>query len=142
MAKLTQQVNSLEPKEKGETSRSAYQRRKATPGDICFKCNRKGHFLATVSIPRRRKGRGRETGNDQQLTQRPEGKLIEQQCKKAPVSTALESLGEENSDNHVPLPHATYKARTVLFVQAVTRGVKANLLADTGATDSVLSSEL
>ena len=39
-------------------------------------------------------------------------------------------------------PHATYKACTGLVVQAVTRGVKANLLVDTGATDKVLSSEL
>ena len=64
MEKLTQQVNYVEPKEKGETSRGAYQRRNATPDGVCFNCKRKGHFSrdCTHFFTEKRK----RSGNDQQ----------------------------------------------------------------------------
>ncbi|XP_038053938.1 uncharacterized protein LOC119726355 [Patiria miniata] len=140
LQRMTKMLEDMKSKRNPEAPRGPRiaARRKATPQDVCFKCNNRGHFARECRKRVRHDIDRQASGNDSQLAPRPKGTAGEID---GPKHQNGDNYERPSRDGRDVKPTVGQKARAGLFVQAFIRGVKANLLVDTGATDSVLSSE-
>ncbi|XP_038058673.1 uncharacterized protein LOC119729953 [Patiria miniata] len=145
-----------------------FGRRKANTEDVCHNCRCKGHFARDCKKPKARRSRmsdkrhaaisgtreraGRSQGSDKFKgghLQRGGGSVKTHQV---PLESDRQLRGEETLKEsplscgrgglptlEVPTLRETLRQGSGLFVPAVVRGVKVNMLIDTGATNTLLS---